>query len=57
MECFLEGPDCPLQHVSVHVTADVVPDEGLRVPDHLDHCVDVLSFPAGCASPDQGPDQ
>ena len=57
MECFFESPYCPLKHISVHITADIVPDEGLRVPDHLDHGVDGLSVPAGGAPPDQRPDQ
>ena len=57
MECFFEGPYCSLKHVRVHITADIVPDEGLRVPDHLDHGVDGLSVSAGGAPPDQGPGQ
>ena len=55
VECILESPYCPLKHIRVHLTAHIVPDERLRVPDHLEHSVDGLSVPAGGAPPDQSP--
>ena len=53
MERSLQGPDGSLQDVSVHITADVVLDEGLRLPDDLHHELQGLISPAALAPPEE----
>ena len=55
VERSLEGPDRPLQDISVHITADIVLDEGLRLPDDLHHELQGLVSAAALTPPEQGP--
>jgi len=49
----LQRPDCSLQHITVHVTSNIVLDEGFRVSDDLEDGVERLIVSTCCAPPDE----
>ena len=51
----LQGPDCSLQDIRVNITANIVLDEGLRLPDDLHHELQGLVGATALAPPEQGP--